>query len=258
MTMDRDGNLWTTHFDNRIYSSSSYDFDKIVYGISMFDGTSWNVQHFDRKYNFTGVTSCVTEDDQGRIWVGGEEKIMIYDGYTWQELTDPELQQERYFSVLYRDRRGSIWAGTGNGLYRYDGSGWSHFSTEDGLADNFIRTVFEDSRGNIWVGTSGGVSMAGDIGLPAGKIELTLNGAISCLPNPASDYMKVFFNDDHQLPVELILHDLEGKKIIEQHLSGTGSNESFLLDISGIPCGIYVLTMQTSMEVHSIKVVVRR
>jgi ligand-binding sensor domain-containing protein len=65
--------------------------------------------------------NCVVQDDQGFIWIGTQDGLNKYDGYS--------------FTTYYHDPADS-----------------------SSICDNFIRDLAIDSVGNLWVGTDHGLS----------------------------------------------------------------------------------------------------
>jgi ligand-binding sensor domain-containing protein len=69
------------------------------------------------------TVNCVLQDHEGFIWLGTQDGLNRYDGYSFK-------------------------------VYRHN----SHDSLS--ISDNYINSVFEDSRGRLWIGTySGGLNV---------------------------------------------------------------------------------------------------
>ncbi|MFB3785488.1 MAG: ATP-binding protein [bacterium] len=100
-------------------------------------------------------TFCFLELGDGKIWTGGRDKIMEYDGKSWREVLTG-LDSVRSM-ILGRD--GGIWVACGVGLLRYWNGSWVANTHEEGLPNTAIYRVFEDSRGRIWAGTASGLSL---------------------------------------------------------------------------------------------------
>ena len=61
----------------------------------------------------------MAEDRQGRLWIGSEEGINIYDGYQLSTFNQPDSLFAYSFNVLqiYCDKAGTIWIATNRGIF---------------------------------------------------------------------------------------------------------------------------------------------
>src|SRR5438045_2454074 len=70
------------------------------------------------------TVNAITQDAQGFIWIGSEEGLTRYDGYSFVTYRHTEDNKESISdNEIYAfciDKEGSLWIGTGNGLNRYD------------------------------------------------------------------------------------------------------------------------------------------
>jgi hypothetical protein len=71
-------------------------------------------------------------------------------------------------------------------------------------------------------------------------------------PNPASDYLQVTADE---LIEEVNLYSIDGKLLLNRTI---GNVESTTLDISHLPTGVYLLSVQTEEETNTERVVIRR
>ncbi|MES2775800.1 MAG: histidine kinase [Bacteroidota bacterium] len=69
-----------------------------------------------------------TEDRQGRLWIGSDEGISIFDGYQLSSFTPPDsaLANTHNVQQIYCDKRGTIWIATPSGI-RYKDENDSRF-----------------------------------------------------------------------------------------------------------------------------------
>ncbi len=107
----------------------------------------------DSSYAGTGGF-CIGEVD-GRIWVGGRDKLLEYDGRGWSEV----LAGLSSVRSIMAGRDGSVWVASGTGLHRRFEDSWVTYTAEDGLPNSAVFDVLEDSRGRIWAGTVSGVAL---------------------------------------------------------------------------------------------------
>jgi PAS domain S-box-containing protein len=128
---------------------------------------------FDRLGTESGLSqaavSSIAQDAEGFIWVGTQEGLNRYDGYSFKTFYhldhDPSSLSHDSIWDLLVDSRGSLWVGTDSGLNRYnDARDEFEFIalgvSEDGAASDQKHTVhslFEDSSGRLWIGTGAGV-----------------------------------------------------------------------------------------------------
>lgn len=118
--------------------------------------------------SFNNVNS-LTADNQGRIWVAGQEGLSMIE--TEQYSVDTKAQQvliqnnldKENIQVLYLDREDNLWIGTANnGLIRLFLSE-EHFPVfrknlepkKGGAPENTIRSIWADNNEEIWLGTYG-------------------------------------------------------------------------------------------------------
>jgi diguanylate cyclase (GGDEF)-like protein len=112
--------------------------------------------------------SSILQDRQGYIWMGTEDGLHRYDGYSFRifrnDPEDPGSISESQIYALHEDRAGNIWVGTLNGgLNRFDpiAGTFSHFRAgraADTLSHDTVYTILEDRSGSIWVGTERGLN----------------------------------------------------------------------------------------------------
>ncbi len=110
---------------------------------------------------------CFMQDSRGFLWIGTQDGLNKYDGYTFQvfkpDRDDPNSLSNNWITALCEDNSGKIWIGTrGGGLNKLDPEQEKFtrypFSKDNpGCIDSgYIETVYQGSSGAIWVGTRGG------------------------------------------------------------------------------------------------------
>ena len=114
------------------------------------------------------VVNCILQDNQGFIWVGTQDGLNRYDGYTFKIFRpasdDSQGIHDRWINTLFQDKQGYIWIGTRlGGLNRYDPATglFTHFVNDpvnpSSLVSDRVQVVFEDNQGRLWVGTAEGL-----------------------------------------------------------------------------------------------------
>ncbi|MFH1738567.1 MAG: two-component regulator propeller domain-containing protein, partial [bacterium] len=97
----------------------------------------------------------VEEVEDGKIWLGGENKIIEFDGESWRMVTT------RLGAIhdIVRRRDGSVWVASHTGIHRYFEKSWISNTDEEGLPTEYLYRLFEDSRGRFWAGTATGFAL---------------------------------------------------------------------------------------------------
>lgn len=73
------------------------------------------------------------EDKDGKIWIGTEAGVCLYDGKTLTCFTTKDRLINNDVWSIWEDRAGNLWVGTRNtGLCSYDGKTFTHFTANDG------------------------------------------------------------------------------------------------------------------------------
>ncbi|MBB3057654.1 hybrid sensor histidine kinase/response regulator [Mucilaginibacter gotjawali] len=111
-------------------------------------------------------TTCVIKDKNGFLWVGTENGLCRFDGYTFKTFInipgDSTSLTNNYINVIVEDKRGRIWVGTLDGLNLLDPytEKFKRFihqeRTPRSLSNNKIWCLLADRENNIWVGTDDG------------------------------------------------------------------------------------------------------
>lgn len=111
-----------------------------------------------------GSVNCVMQDRYGFIWVGTQDGLNRYDGYTFTVYRrtgskDSTMIQELWISSILEDKSGTLWVAGGRGLHKFNRATNSFqriplhlkFATKSRA---FINRLREDSAGNIWICTN--------------------------------------------------------------------------------------------------------
>lgn len=116
----------------------------------------------------SNVVRALIQDQQGFIWVGTNEGIDVYDGYSFTkyplDLTDSLHTLIENIAELYEDRSGMIWAGSRGGLLKINpptGSITPFFHDPHdpaSLSHNNVFALVETEPGILWIGTEQGLN----------------------------------------------------------------------------------------------------
>ncbi|MFB3905586.1 MAG: methyl-accepting chemotaxis protein [Acidobacteriota bacterium] len=91
----------------------------------------------------------------GRIWIGGRNQLVEYDGRSWKVLLD---RMDRVRSIQ-ACKSGDVWVASGTGLHRYHNRQWITHTADEGLPSSMAWEVFEDREGRVWCGTTLGLAL---------------------------------------------------------------------------------------------------
>jgi ligand-binding sensor domain-containing protein/serine phosphatase RsbU (regulator of sigma subunit) len=115
------------------------------------------------------TVNCIIQDRQGFIWVGTQDGLNRYDGYSFKVYKHSQSNRsslpDNYVQSLFIDSKGSIWIGTfGGGLSMLDPAtdsftNYGHNDNDPGsISGNQVMSIAEDASHNLWVGTSTGLN----------------------------------------------------------------------------------------------------
>jgi ligand-binding sensor domain-containing protein len=148
---DKAGNLWFGTTENGLYK---------------YDGKSFSQFTVTNGLNSNSIF-CILEDKDGKIWIGTEAGLCLYDGKSFAKIQIPlpkNLPHHNYhdrnshwvFSIM-QAKSGKLWFATIDGVYIYDGKSFTPFIVNEGAggylsSNNNVEHILEDKAGNIWFG----------------------------------------------------------------------------------------------------------
>lgn len=108
---------------------------------------------------------CVLQDQRGFLWIGTEDGLARYDGYTFaifrHDPDNPASLADNFIWSLHEDAAGRIWIGTNDGgieVFSPDTGAFTRFgqsSTAGGaFSEKNIRVIQPDAPGALWIGTN--------------------------------------------------------------------------------------------------------
>lgn len=111
-------------------------------------------------------TTCAIKDKNGFLWVGTENGLCRFDGYTFKTFInvpgDSTSITNNYINVITEDKTGRIWVGTLDGLNLLNPltEKFKRFNHQEqnskSLSNNKIWSLLADKDNNIWIGTDDG------------------------------------------------------------------------------------------------------
>lgn len=110
------------------------------------------------------TVSCVFQDSRGYLWIGTQNGLNRYDGYSIQvykrNFANQNCISNNYINSIYEDTDNKLWiltAGGGLNVFDPDSGIFRQFSASEndtlGLSSNFTRDICQDKQGNYWIAT---------------------------------------------------------------------------------------------------------
>jgi len=105
---------------------------------------------------------AIVKDKFGFLWVGTDDGLLKYDGYSYRlyknDPNDNESISSGHIRSLLLDSNGILWVATTNGLnkYSYDRDTFITYKFND-QEQNLIYQVFESTDKSLWIATKGGI-----------------------------------------------------------------------------------------------------
>ena len=146
---------WDTGVIRAVYQGSGGEFGLCMTGgFGLYQKGKLQYIGPEQGYPDTGCFSLLPRSN-GKVLVGGRDKLMEYDGKSWTVL---QTGVDR-IRVIRQARDGTLWMASGTGAHRYHDGVWITNEREDGLPSSMVNDILEDRHGRIWASTSMGLSL---------------------------------------------------------------------------------------------------
>lgn len=152
---DKAGNLWFGTTENGLYKYDGKSFRQFLVADGLISNNIFSI----------------LEDKDGKIWIGTDSGLCLYDGKTFATIRIPlpknlppnknHLYSNSHwiFSIM-QAKSGKLWFATIDGVYIYDGKSFTPFIITEAAggfasSNNNAEYILEDKAGNIWFGGRG-------------------------------------------------------------------------------------------------------
>ncbi len=140
-----------------------------LYCQTLDDGNpSVNFEHFTVENGLSqSHVTFIFQDSKGFIWIGTQDGLNRYDGYTFRIFrhspSDNSSLSSSYILTIFEDKKENLWIGTNGGglnLFIPETESFIRFeadkSKENWLGNRVINSITEDSSGYLWLATGWG------------------------------------------------------------------------------------------------------
>ena len=143
---DRQNQLWVPDYLDHFF-------------LRVFAAGQWRTEDEDEQLHSLGLARALSEDRQGRIWVGAERGVLCKDGIAEKVYITTDGLSSGDVRVIYEDRSGDMWFGTfGGGLKRLHNNKITSYRTNRGQYNNRMWCIHEDVDGVFWLGSEDGLN----------------------------------------------------------------------------------------------------
>jgi len=146
-----------------------FDFSSAVY--AQGEANNQKFIHYSTRLGLSSSNqSCIVQDKEGFIWIGTNNGLDRFDGYTFKEYRkmpkDSTSLAGNKIYALFVDSRGTLWVGTSpGGLCRYnrETDNFTNYTFDPNnnysLSNNVVSSIAEDNQHRLWVGTFNGLNL---------------------------------------------------------------------------------------------------
>jgi ligand-binding sensor domain-containing protein/signal transduction histidine kinase len=169
---DLEGNIWMGT-QKGLFKIDHSGLDNISAQSLRNSTTKWPLSNQFSRSNIPPEVFDIFEDDQGQIWVGTGEGLIIIDpgALTTQEIVSTPFETKglnaREVKSFFEDREGNIWLSSNTGFHMAQKGEngkltFSQISNEpknrNSLCTDQVNAVFQDSKGRFWIATKLGLN----------------------------------------------------------------------------------------------------
>ena len=126
------------------------------------------------------ATTCLTQDDEGYLWVGTEGGLFRYDGQRFKSFGVAEGLADLLVTDVQPIPSG-LFVLTQSGPFRFDGHRFQPWAEKDGVPQKGFACVARGREGQVWMGSLAGLSLSKDGGLTFQPVKDYPAGGVSAL-----------------------------------------------------------------------------
>jgi signal transduction histidine kinase/ligand-binding sensor domain-containing protein/DNA-binding response OmpR family regulator len=152
--------------------------------------------------------TCILQDYLGYLWLGTQNGLVRYDGYTMKVFKPqkdiPGSISSGVIVKIYEDNNKNLWIGTYNGLNKFNRAEESFKiyrhdqDNPESINSDLIIFIYEDLTGRFWVGTDKGLNLFDQVSDKFSRYYFQYNNS-STKGTPASgeqnNYVKAIIQD---------------------------------------------------------------
>ncbi|ADV50848.1 integral membrane sensor hybrid histidine kinase [Cellulophaga algicola DSM 14237] len=155
--------------------------------------------NYDEDFSSSMISSLV-QSDKGFIWIGTENGLFKYDGYSFNRYVRDKNEgslSNSHVNVIFEDSQRNLWIGTNHGVNLFNKNA-NNFTKIDVSGTkggrNYISSIVEDHDHTVWVGTFGGVKKINKISKLLEPIKSDANFILN-----KSRVLSLFYDEEYGL-----------------------------------------------------------
>ena len=133
---DRSGTRWTAYQDEGLWTI----------------GRDGQRAHIPSEQSGGNNVTALFNDSKGRIWIGGNESLAMYEAGQFHGFRVPGLALGGIAMFAEDPKAGTIWAGGAEGVFRFDGKSWTELRDANGGRLHDTVAVHCETDGTLWIG----------------------------------------------------------------------------------------------------------
>jgi photosystem II stability/assembly factor-like uncharacterized protein len=217
-------------------------------------GGSWVMQYPNTSSELSGI--FFTDEHNG--WAVGENSTMLHSidgGSNWQSVEN-NANTDLTDVFFINSQEGWITGYDGAILHTFDGG--DSWILEPQITDNYFESVFFLDQDHGWICGEDGTILTFNPDAPVEVNEMAEKSRTTSLhifPNPCNSFVTI--RPGAEYPEKISIYDLAGKRIKDWNINfKKTSNEDFILDLTDLPPGIYLVEAKSRESIVIEKIIV--